>query len=181
MITFSNLSLSADRSTLTIACAGTASEQIAKVYLEYFENYSSEGPSDKACLVKSYNAGSYPSSVNVTVSEGDLEPAGVTSFVNGLFYVYVQYYNAGTATPLNTATAVVLDWEKVYVEAMSYLKNLATDCGKCQDNQEFIDFILRWEALKLAIETCDWDTVHCIWGRLFGMSSATMEDCGCGK
>lgn len=181
MITFSNLSLSVDRSELYIACAGMNSEQIAKVRLEYFENYSSEGASDKSYLVREYTAGSYPSSIYLTVEDTEISVTGTDTFINGLFYVYVYYYNPGDAVTLHTATGVVLDWEKVYVEAMSYLKNLATDCGKCQDNAEFIDFILRWKALKLAIETCDWDTVHCIWAKLFRMGSATVEDCGCGN
>ena len=181
MITFSNLSLSADRKELYIECSGTAAEQITKVRLEYFENYSSEGPSDNSYLVKEYEEGEYPSSVNLTVTEPELSVTGADTFINGLFYVYVFYYENGDSTIEHMATAVVLDWEKVYVEAMSYLKELATDCGKCQDNAEFIDFILRWEALKLAIETCDWETVHCIWARLFGMGSINLEDCGCGK
>lgn len=179
MITFSNLSISADRSVLNISCSGTAQEQIAAIYVEYFKNYSSTGPSEKAYKIE-YAVGSRPSTVTLALTDDILEGMGTDTFIDGLFYVYVQYYELGDSV-LNTVIGIVLDWEKVYVEAMSYLKMLATDCGTCKDNQELIDFILRWEALKLAIDTCDWDTLHCLWSQLFNHGSVEIADCGCGK
>lgn len=112
------------------------------------------------------------------------------SFKGGLVYVLVECdgtlpasistYPCGADEKIKIAAAP--DWKTVYSMGMGYVYDLFDDCSKqCKSMGGFENFVLLWNALKLAIAACDWDTVSSIWDKLnFVPSASGVVSSGCG-
>lgn len=67
--------------------------------------------------------------------------------------------------------------EKVLLEkGLGYLKTLGDTCNI---SREFIDFILKKQALDMAIKTCNFDMAIKYWRMLTMVKGSTLKGCGC--
>lgn len=195
MIQFSELRISTDRRKLYVGCEVEnfdiySGVYIKSIYVEYYKNRLASGsPSEDAvCIYDNANDDYSVKSAYATLTAAELpESLEISSFAKGLFYVYVICDVHGTSLATAdcgwdamTTVGIVADWEKVWAEGMHYIDEVARACGKCTIKDDFIDFILRWEALKLAMIVCDYETVDRLWDGLFGDGSGVAyRGCGC--
>ena len=202
MVLFNDLRISDDGSCLVIDCrvediGGYEGMYIDTIHVDYYKNVTDFGiPSDKAIKVYEKPANSNGEvAVRVTVLKSGLpDTFGTKEFLGGLFFVTV----ACDGTPRNASVlasspcgfdntvdvGVILDWSVIYRNGMAYASKLAYGCGDpCDIPGGFESFILYWNALRLAIETCDWPLVVRLWDKVIGAaggSSARLPaGCGC--
>ena len=106
-----------------------------------------------------------------------------SDFSSDLFFVYVKV--KGTPDPCTPCRldeeitlGVTFDENILYQKVMDYTKSLADDCKTPQD---FIDFILQWNAFKSSIETEHYIPAIKFWNQLFTETSSTTitKNCGC--
>lgn len=115
-------------------------------------------------------------------------------FEKGLFFVTVVCDGNLPATAMNFACGfddtvkigVIADWKSFYSIGMQYVSRLANGCADpCLKDPGFEDFILQWNALKLAISTCNWPMVASLWDKLmrvhYSNAPAVVGGCGCGR
>lgn len=202
MVIFNELRITEDRSCLIVDCEIEnvdiyANMYISSIYLDYYKNTTAASmPSSKAvCLYENTGSDTTVKGKRVTLTELGLSSAGmgVSAFKDGLFYVIV---NCDGTLPSNignypcgyddtTKVAVVLDWKTLYERGMGYLSSLFGDCGNpCGDTGPFEHLAIIWNALRLAIDICNWDLVKELWNKLvrtFGSNTSTgVSGCGCG-
>ena len=111
-----------------------------------------------------------------------------SSLSGPLFFVYVTVTGqASECTPCGsddlTTLGVTFDESLLYQQVMGYTKNVADDCHIPRD---FIDFILRWNVFKAAVETEHYLPALQFYKMLFSPSlggisngSAYGRRCGC--
>lgn len=205
MVIFNELRICEDGDFLKIDCqiddaAVYDNMYIKEIYLEYYKNASAASmPSSKAYRI--YNNSTSDTTVRrmqMTVLPAELESMnfGITTFQDGLFYVIVvcdgtvgpEIVNYSCRESATTQIGVALDWKAVYRRGMGYIASLLDKCGNpCPSTAEFEHFILLWNALKLAIASCDWDAVSDLWDKFLYNPSArhstavsvTGRGCGC--
>lgn len=125
------------------------------------------------------------------IEEG--KPVATTSFEpcdlsHNMFFVYIECEgSAAECTPCRldekTTLGVTFDYGILFNRAMNYTRELADDCNV---SSNFIDFILNYEALKLAIETEHYVPAIKYWKWLIGdygsdgsATYSTVKPCGC--
>ena len=202
MIKFNELRLSEDKNFLCISCyvedlSVFEHVYITGVYVDHYSKFSSGAPTitPNTAGYKSYKAYSNDNddttvktvTVRIPVAAFSEQIGGATTFEGGLFYVYVSWdgtYNQAQVVCGEDNTyiiGVIVDWQKVYAEGMNYIMSMNA-CSSCDDNSGFADFVLRWNALKLAIATCDYDNINDFWKKLFGAAAdEASASCGCLK
>lgn len=196
MVRFSELRFSEDKRQLFISCFVESFVVYTGVYIksisvEYYRNRISTGnPSSKA--VKIYENTAEDDSVRTFSTclsiDNELSELGLDSFDGGLFYVYVECdgYTGRIASVdcswgRPVTTGVVLDWEKLYRIGMSNI-DASLKSGRCGIDNGFVDFVIMWNELKLAVEACDYDTVESVWDTFNGSRGADVSfkaPCGC--
>ena len=119
---------------------------------------------------------------------------GIEEFDKGLFFVTVVCDGDLPAGVANFACGfddtvkigVVVDWKSFYSVGMQYVARLANRCADpCLKDPGFEDFILQWNALKLAIDTCNWPMVAELWDKVMRLhrenAPVVVGGCGCGR
>lgn len=207
MVTFNELRISEDRKCLIVDCEIEnidvyANMYIQSIYLEYYQNATAAGmPSEKAYLM--YENTSEDATVKgkrLRLSSEALPLTGfnISSFDDGLFYVIV---NCGGDLPASvtylpcgydetTRIGVIIDWKSFYNKGMQFVAGLyGGGCSSgqfCESPESFEDFLILWNALKLAISTCNWDLVNELWRRFLRAPlgstkvSSIIRSSGCG-
>ena len=184
MVVFNELRLSDDKKKLIIDCGIEGLNvydglYINTIYLEYYKNIQdSLTPSDKAILVYDHDEdGRDEQLLRICVSEDSLtSDFGTKKFEAGLFYVIVQcdgpssaLANLGTLScgfDNTTDIGVVLDWKLLFDFGMQYIFKLGTSCEfDCSDTTGFDSFSILWNAIKLAVSTCDYDVLETLWDK----------------
>ena len=209
MVIFNELRIKEDGTCLIVDCEIEnvdvyANMYIQSIYIDYYKNTSAVSlPSSKAFLWWE-NTGSDATirSRRVSISKAALSRAdfGISTFDDGLFYVIVNcggnptsniiYYPCGSDNPQRIG--VVLDWRSFYQRGMSYVNSIVGSCGSrnfCDSPDGFEDFIILWNALKLAISTCDWMLVKDLWEKFLkspytaagSVTPVRPSGCGCGR
>lgn len=195
MIKFNELRISEDKSYLKVNCQVENLDGYSNVYIDgiYAIKYTDFKPT-----ASSFS--DYSDTSKVVIYDGDptkhIEIAksseNFSGGLSGALYFILVTHTGNVSTSLlaydcsadeQITYGVVLDWEKVYSEGMQYALQFFKNCGEnCNDNRAWEDFILRWEAFKLAISTCDWVLVSELWDSLFSRTKAVASSgCGCGK
>ena len=194
MVRFDDIHIADDYSQLVVECHVQDYEvyenmYIKSVYLEYYKNRGTIGvPSDKAIQIYSGSDTSVKSIRGVVNAASlSVEGIGTDTFEKGLFYIYVTC--DGTLPPTVAAldcdmdstldVGVALDWKYLYGLGMKYVASIADGCNPCKSEDGFEDFILLWNALKLAADTCDWVTLERIWPKIIKTRTAAPGGCGC--
>ena len=209
MVTFNELRICDGGKKLIIDCEIEDSAlydgiYINNIYLEHYKNASVAGmPGEKAVLIDENKYGdTRVKSRRIVLESSDIRLAklDINSFAGELFYVIVQCDGNLNLDAIDgkipcgaddtTAIGAVLDWHLFYSRGMSYIASMFDRCGNpCQPTDAFEHFILLWNALKLAIETCDWETVKDLW-QMFKLDRGTKSSavsitgtggCGCGR
>lgn len=196
MIRFDELRITDDKNMIVIECHVEDYDiydemYIKSIYLEYYKNRVSAGtPSDKAVEMYYDEDGSAAKrAIRVTLPIATL-PAdiGTDTFDRGLFYVYVNC--DGNLSP-SVATmqcgydntldiGVILDWQFLYFKGMNYVANFAAYCNPCSDSTDFENYILLWNAIKFAVDTCDWVQLERLWPAIVDSTSDfSIGGCGC--
>lgn len=100
-----------------------------------------------------------------------------SNFSNHMFFVYIEAENTLDETTTFTL-GVTFDYGVVFNQAMNYTRELA---DKCNVPNNFIDFILNVEALKLSIETEHFVPAINFWKKLAGrtQSNYNTKSCNC--
>ena len=194
MIQFSELRISTDGKKLYVDCHVENfviynNVYISAIYIDYYKNRLASGsPSEHAiCMYENINDDPTVKQCSATLRETELEghDFGTNKFRGGLFYVYVICDTNGASLATAdcgwdsmTTMGIVTDWQKIYNEGMMYINEMVN--GKnCGVSDNFQDFILRWYAFRLAIETCDYDSLDKLWDGLFGNMEPNYSGCGC--
>lgn len=204
MVLFNELRIADDKQSIFVDCyiegLGIYSDMyIKEIYIDYYKNALTSGvPSDKA--IKIYDNTNDQTSVNAVrtcllASDSQVEQNfGISDFDSGMFYVYV-YCDGTLPASVSTLpcgyddtsdTGVIVDWKKMYQIGMQYVSTLSSRCfDKCNDVFGFDNFIFVWNALKLAISTCDYSLAEKIWEkfiRYYNPSAITGNSgCRCNK
>ena len=207
MVTFNELRISDERDCLII---DVEVEQVDvfknmyldSIYLEYYKNATPTGmPSEKAVVVwqNEKNDKTTTKAVRQYYRMDDTASSkmGVTSFDNGLFYGIVNlggdpggqvgYMPCGTDEPRRLGA--ILDWKAFYDRGMQYVNSLFNGCTPCPDLTGFEHFAVLWNALKMALSTCDWPMVSDLWDKFLlapadvsingGVTAKASSGCGC--
>jgi len=207
MIQFNQLRISEDKTCLRAGCyiEGLAvydNKYIAGIYIEHYSSHVSGNltPSEHAiCLYSNDEQDTSVKAKTVELKAEDIVEYeaeqnvvfGTHKLAGEMFYVWVDVEGPLTDYTTTTCdmdseyyTGVVLDWEKVYSEGMHYARSMVDKCSnKCSDRGSFIDFILRWNTIRLAASVCDFDTLAEAWPMLFGNDGTitSSSSCGCFK
>ncbi len=199
MVSFSELRISDDKDQIIIECAVRdlpiyTNMYIDTITIEHYENFSESGsPGGKSYVA--YRNGTNGSSQRNVRCVVDLAAVSqlfaLTDFDGGLFYVFVhcggtlspnasQYGDGATST---TDLAIVLDWRKFYKAGLKQLVAYYMGCGlKCTVPAWLEEFVMLWNAIKLAIETCDWTLLDRLWRKFLAIADGVPmnTDCNCG-
>lgn len=199
MVHFDELRISSDKQTILIQCHikdfdAYKNMYIKSVKIEYYKKRGLAGvPGSNAITLYQNTSGDVAArAVQCTLSVGalDEESFGTSKFSNGLFYVTVTC--DGTLSPSiamldcgadNTVTVgLLLDWERIYSMGMRFVKAGFSKCNECDVPNNFMHHILAWNALKLAMDSCEYDTVDEIWDRYINpYRGISIPGCGCKK
>lgn len=205
MVTFDQLRISEDSSYMYIQIHVDDSEYFKGQYLDTLTVMTSGDvsesaynvPTDKYIYQKKFSDGL--KSATVVLEKGELDAAflGLSStnatatvdfkhsdFSKDLFFVYVTT-TTGDIIATNecvpcgydniTNLAVTFNEQLLYYRTMNYVKTLA---DTCKVPQEFIDFILLWNAFKAAVETEHWVPAIKFYNMLFGNSTDSIKTDG---
>lgn len=200
MIQFNELRLSPDKNSLIIDMAvrnlsAYKNMYISSVHLEYYKNLNASGyPSNKAIEVYSHPESEGAEGIRryravVPVARLSKETFGTDTFVNGLFYVFVACDGALSAEAMIDCgmdsardMGIVLDWQSVYSRCMSDIRAYNSVCNPCDRSLDVIEHtIIIWNAIQLAVRSCDWTMLNKLWPRFIGAESAYTTECGCHK
>lgn len=193
MIVYNELSIAKDKMSLIVDCAVNSDETyagitITSVDVVWYGNYSSSGYDTNKAFTKEVDATS--ARLQFFIDKAP-EKFGVTTFDKGLFYVIVHYDGDSSAIARVTAdlpcseqtlteVAIVPDWEYLYANGMPLVARFASNCGKnCDEPDALKNFILFWNAFKLAASTCDVEVLKDLWDRVNKRGFAGVT-CGCG-
>lgn len=195
MVQFTQLLIDPDSDTLNVKCQIENLAIYKDVYIESITAKYYDG----TAVMTMYSKGDDEEGLQVvSVSKGTDEIPdnfGTTTFIGGLFYITVVCGGTPSGTvstlPCNydtmTAEAIVIDWHKLYEMGMQFVVAMASNCkDRCSGNEAFEHFILLWNALKLAVETCDHTMIESLWKkflRICGNSTVMTitSNCGCTK
>lgn len=208
MVIFNELRICEDGSALIVDCEIEnvdvyANMYIKNIYIDYYKNASAVNmPTSSAYTI--YDNTDDDTTIKgkrVVFDAGQLSEAGfgISSFSDGLFYVIVDcggvpdsavnFMPCGYDVPREIG--VVLDWVSFYKKGMEYVTSMLEGCGNpCMPSTAFEHFIITWNGLKLAIDTCDWDAVKDLWDRVIfsstvsgsaeaGAGAVVYGGCGC--
>lgn len=152
---------------------------IKEIYIDNQDTYSTTGPSDNsiyhATLEKSK---SIDLEINYQLFK---EPHNLN---NDILYVYLVIDGAPTSdTPCGMDNEVTLglayNLEAIYKQGMCYFKSFAESCSTPTG---FIDFILRYYALLLAIKVHNYTVANTFWNKFLNKTisvTSNTKSCGC--
>lgn len=146
---------------------------IEKLYIVTSDNISETslgGIADESKYIYKQCFEDRETEIHLVLNINCLDTFPYNTFSRDLFFVFIE--DSGPKDdcipcPIasNLTVAVTFDETVYYQMAMGYTKELA---DTCQISQGFIDFILKWNALKAAIETEHWMAAIKFWEMLFG-------------
>lgn len=196
MVTFDDLRISSDKQSVVVECHVDQYDiykdmYIKSIHIEYFRNRGVVGvPGEHAiCIYENTEPDTTVQQIRKTLSVNSLsaDKFGTDKFDGGLFYVTVQCDGNLPASAAsygcwadNTVdVGVILDWQVLYHQGMQYVAALTDACNVCDSMSDFEHFILVWNAIKLAIDTCDWVQLDKLWPDLVG-GTVPVDGSGCG-
>ena len=201
MVTFNDLRISEDGSCLIVDVEITdldiySNMYIDSIYLDYYGTFSSSLPSASAyTMYDNRDADQTVKHKRIVLPKAFLGMTnfGISSFDKGMFFVTVRCDGVLPSSIVNYAcgyddtvnVGVILDWKYFYQKGIQYAAGMVDPChNKCIDNTGFEDFILQWNALKLAVNTCDWMLAAKLWNKLVNHCPGVAKvsaGCGCGR
>lgn len=155
---------------------------IDQIIIDSPMTFTETGPSDKPIFTKTYTKP--VKIVDTTITNAEIA-GSKCDFGNGPFFVYIHTTGAPSATipcgmDNEITLGVAINLCAIYRKGIHYVKELAKTCS-IPDG--FVNFILSYNALKLAIVTKDFPLVRKIWMSIFhrGFTFNKRRSCGCGR
>ena len=185
MIVFNTLRITTDNSNLVLDVSTSSQSYftnmyITKIVVDNQDTYVEGGPSTNPIYTKTIS-GTTTRSLQLTLTVADLAAADLA---NDMLFVYVIEGGTPTAdTPCGmdgtTNTGVVMSMCNFYNRALTYIREVEDDCNI---KENFINFILRFNALLYAIKTQHYTLAIKYFKKFFyGITSDNIvtTNCGC--
>lgn len=200
MIQFNTLKITPDGKNLLINASVKNLEYytnvlISSIVIDNQDTYSASGPSSSPIYKNSF-AGKDPATgkevnglktINITISAKEfLDNNG--NLNDDILYVYLIASDKSEDAPspdtpcgMDNATTmgIAINLRPIYNKGMAYLKQIERSC---EIPKEFINYILEYKALDLAIKTKNYIQANKYWNKFFkeiNVTSINTTSCGC--
>lgn len=207
MVIFNDLRISDDKQSLIVDCfienlnvySGMYIKEIA---VDYYKNVETSGTAseDAITIYENRTDDTSVKAVRACLTVDEIkkhETFGAAKLAGGLFYVFVTCEAESSAAVAALGTlpcgydqtsdiGIVPDWELLYRIGLKNINDMAFACfDKCNDSTNFIQFLLLWSSLKLAMNSCEYAIVEDVWDRILKLFSfdengvSIVNGCGC--
>lgn len=166
---------------------------IDSIVIDTQDTFIANGPSSKAIYTKTFNTDTDINKEEIVYTQGTDKYNRVRIYIDGknlnvdihktMFFVYVIAGGTPTAdTPCrwdeNKALHTLVDTQVLYNNMIQYVKELNKDCST-PDN--FINAILQFNAIDLALKTNQYPLAIDLWKRFYSdiESNVVLPNCGC--
>lgn len=166
---------------------------IDSIVIDTQDTFIANGPSSKAIYTKTFNTDTDINKEEIVYTQGTDKYNRVRIYINGknlnvdihktMFFVYVIAGGTPSAdTPCrwdeNKALHTLVDTQVLYNNMIQYVKELNKDCST-PDN--FINAILQFNAIDLALKTNQYPLAIDLWKRFYSdiESNIVLPNCGC--
>ena len=166
---------------------------IDSIVIDTQDTFIANGPSSKAIYTKTFNTDTDVNKEEIVYTQGTDKYNRVRIYIDGknlnvdihktMFFVYVIAGGTPAAdTPCrwdeNKALHTLVDTQVLYNNMIQYVKELNKDCST-PDN--FINAILQFNAIDLALKTNQYSLAIDLWKRFYSdiESNAVLPNCGC--
>ena len=166
---------------------------IDSIVIDTQDTFIANGPSSKAIYTKTFNTDTDVNKEEIVYTQGTDKYNRVRIYIDGknlnvdihktMFFVYVIAGGTPTAdTPCrwdeNKALHTLVDTQVLYNNMIQYVKELNKDCST-PDN--FINAILQFNAIDLALKTNQYPLAINLWKRFYSdiESNVVLPNCGC--
>ena len=183
MIQFNTIEISADGNTLTINASVKDLSYYTNVYIKSInidnqDTYVADGPSSNPLYKETFAENK--KSINISLNAKDIDKE---TFNDDIWYVYL----IATGTPSSDVPCgmdnkitlgVAINIQNIYNLGMQYIKQVE---NACEMSKGFIDFILKYKALDIALKTKHYTQANKYWNKFFkGTLSTTVNTANCG-
>ena len=187
MITYNDIRITNDYPRLISIDIVDETDTIEDVTVVFYSDMGDDGTYDSE---KAYRHEINPETEDAHHYHVELSVEGINeecdmeigSFDKALFYVIINTEDA-TSEELHTYTAVIPDWLAVYNAGMPFVAQIASlGFDKCDHASGFEEFIILWNALKLAFSSGDYAQISMLWNkflRFTGTGPAAVTGCPC--
>ena len=166
---------------------------IDSIVIDTQDTFIANGPSSKAIYTKTFNTDTDVNKEEIVYTQGTDKHNRVRIYIDGkdlnvdihktMFFVYVIAGGTPAAdTPCrwdeNKALHTLVDTQVLYNNMIQYVKELNKDCST-PDN--FINAILQFNAIDLALKTNQYPLAIDLWKRFYSdiESNVVLPNCGC--
>ena len=166
---------------------------IDSIVIDTQDTFIANGPSSKAIYTKTFNTDTDVNKEEIIYTQGTDKYNRVRIYIDGkdlnvdihktMFFVYVIAGGTPAAdTPCrwdeNKALHTLVDTQVLYNNMIQYVKELSKDCST-PDN--FINAILQFNAVDLALKTNQYPLAIDLWKRFYSdiESNLVLPNCGC--
>ena len=166
---------------------------IDSIVIDTQDTFIANGPSSKAIYTKTFNTDTDINKEEIVYTQGTDKYNRVRIYIDGknlnvdihktMFFVYVIAGGTPAAdTPCrwdeNKALHTLVDTQVLYNNMIQYVKELNKDCST-PDN--FINAILQFNAIDLALKTNQYPLAIDLWKRFYSdiESNVVLPNCGC--
>lgn len=166
---------------------------IDSIVIDTQDTFIANGPSSKAIYTKTFNTDTDIKKEEIVYTQGTDKYNRVRIYIDGkdlnvdihktMFFVYVIAGGTPAAdTPCrwdeNKALHTLVDTQVLYNNMIQYVKELNKDCST-PDN--FINAILQFNAIDLALKTNQYPLAIDLWKRFYSdiESNVVLPNCGC--
>ena len=166
---------------------------IDSIVIDTQDTFIANGPSSKAIYTKTFNTDTDVNKEEIIYTQGTDKHNRVRIYIDGkdlnvdihktMFFVYVIAGGTPAAdTPCrwdeNKALHTLVDTQVLYNNMIQYVKELSKDCST-PDN--FINAILQFNAVDLALKTNQYPLAIDLWKRFYSNieSNIVLPNCGC--
>ena len=166
---------------------------IDSIVIDTQDTFIANGPSSKAIYTKTFNTDTDVNKEEIIYTQGTDKYNRVRIYIDGkdlnvdihktMFFVYVIAGGTPAAdTPCrwdeNKALHTLVDTQVLYNNMIQYVKELNKDCST-PDN--FINAILQFNAIDLALKTNQYPLAIDLWKRFYSdiESNVVLPNCGC--
>ena len=166
---------------------------IDSIVIDTQDTFIANGPSSKAIYTKTFNTDTDINKEEIVYTQGTDKYNRVRIYIDGknlnvdihktMFFVYVIAEGTPSAyTPCrwdeNKALHTLVDTQVLYNNMIQYVKELNKDCST-PDN--FINAILQFNAIDLALKTNQYPLAIDLWKRFYSdiESNVVLPNCGC--
>ena len=196
MIQFNTLKITQDGKSLIINASVKnlsyyTNVLIGSIVIDNQDTYSANGPSNNPIYKHSFASKDLVTNkdiaghknISITISAKELldNSGGLNNDILYVYLIAVGTPSADTPCGMDNAITlgVALNLKPIYNNGINYIKQVESTCEIPKD---FIDFILRYKALDLALKTENYIQANKYWNKFFknnNVVSLNTNSCGC--